>query len=48
MTMITTLGPAGDVRRRDLQRNNVSTGAKLVVAPGYAVKKANLAVDAET
>ena len=48
MTMITILDPAGDVRRRDLQRNNVSMAARLVGAPGYAVKKANLAVGAKT
>ena len=47
MTMITTLDPAEDVRRRDLQRNNVSMAARLVGAPGYAVKKANLAVGAK-
>lgn len=48
MAMITILGPAGDVRKRDLQRNNVSMAARPVGAPGYAVRKANLVVDAKT
>ena len=48
MTIITTLDPVGDVRRRDLRQNNVSMAARLVGVPGYVVKLANLADDART
>jgi len=48
MTIITTLDPAGDVRRRDSRQNNVSMAARLVGVPGYVVKMASLAVDART
>lgn len=46
--LITTLAPVGDVQRRGLRRNNASSAARLVGAPGFDAKKANRAVDAET